>query len=221
MLGVLVMLVSYNELKHLSDIHTYNRIDPNIFDRYSNTEEIKRTIGRLWDVASNAAYRVCFVETDLVGPSGFAMPGNKNTNELPSLLFFIGSSSRFENVEQSWRHESVHIQQLIDGRLFFDASGDLYWEGVKHNFMALPELRYVEGQSGFPEQVVNVLKYYAQPWELEAQRETWDITNPLFRIGKSLVEKHGTCWKNSWDEEKRKALISHHGLEYAFRDLLN
>lgn len=215
------MLVSYNKLKYLSYIHSSNNIDPEIFDKCSNTTAIKKTIGKLWDVASNADYRVCFVETDLFGPAGFAMPGNKSTNELPSLLFFIGSSSSYEDVEQSWRHESVHLQQLIAGRLFFCERGELYWEGVKHDFMALPELRYVEGQPGFAEQVINVLKYYAQPWELEAQRETWDTINPTFRIGKSLVEKYGTCWNNSWDEKKRKALIDQHGLEYAFRDLLN
>ncbi|QLY53818.1 hypothetical protein HV186_19520 [Citrobacter freundii] len=214
------MLVSYNEIKHLSDIHTHYTINPDIFDRNSNTTSIRQLIGRLWDMASNADYRVCFVDTDLFGPAGFAMPGNKKMNELPSLLFFIGSSSCFEDIERAWTHESIHLQQLISERLSLGDHGELYWEGVSHHLLTLPELHYAEGHPGFSEQVINVLKYYAQPWELEAQHETWDITIPTFRIGKSLVDKYGTCWKNTWDEEKRKALINHHGLEYAFRDLL-
>lgn len=214
------MLVSYNELKHLSYIHTEYSVDPDIFDRNSNTASIRERIGRLWDEASDADYRVCFVDTNLFGPAGFAIPGNKNMNELPSLLFFIGRSSRFEDIEQSWKHESIHLQHIISGRLFFSDHGELYWEGVKHHLMTLPELRYTEGQQGFAEQVINVLKYYAQPWELEAQCDTWDTITPTFRIGKCLVDKYGTCWKNTWDEEKLKTLINHCGLECAFKDLL-
>ncbi|BCA38774.1 hypothetical protein GKAS_04612 [Kluyvera ascorbata ATCC 33433] len=214
------MLVSYNEIKHLSDIHTVYEIDADVLDRNSNTKSIQRKLGRLWDVARDADYCVCFVETDLYGPAGFTMPGSEATNDMPSLLFFIQNSCRFEDVESLWIHESIHHQQMTTGRLSIGGDGYPYWDGVRYNFQSLPDLLYTEGHPEFAEQVINVLKYYAQPWELEAQRDNWDTNNLTFRIGKSLVDKYGTCWKDDWDEEKRKVLISHHGLGYAFRDLL-
>lgn len=215
------MLVSYNKIKHLSDIHSYFNVPADDFDSNSNTVAMRQKTGWMWEAAVNADYCVCFVDTN-IHCAGYTMPpkeGDSTLGGMPSLVFFINSDTCFEDIERTWKHETIHIKQIIAGRLAL-RENECYWEGVKYELLPLPDISFSEGHPEFARQVIRVLQYYAQPWELEAQRGNWDTRSSTFRLCCKLIEKHQTCWKSTWNDKYRCNLIQRYGLYNAFLDLL-
>lgn len=213
-----IMLVNYNKIRHLSNIHSDLNISSDTFDKDSNTELLRHRLGWIWDAAVAADYPVCFVATELYC-AGFALECDSEFDGKPSIVLFIDQEVSFNDIEVCWMHENVHLNQLRSKHLVL-AQGMCYWKGTEYDLLELPPIDYSEGDALFGEQVLTVLKYYAQPWEIEAQEGLWNTRNRTFLLAKLLIDKYGTCWKNEWNVEYRRELINRYGLKYAFRDLV-
>ncbi len=214
------MLVSYNKIKHISDIHTHLNISADVFDTNSNTKSLCQRIGWILDEAIRADYGICFVDMGEIDyNAGFAMPCDEKLYGKPSLVFFISQNLCFEDIERNWRHETAHIKQLKDGRLKM-SNNKCYWEGVEHKLLYLTVFPNPENDISYADDVMKNLQYYAQPWELDAQNGIWDIRDSFYKLCSMLIEQHGTCWKQEWDTDVRRDSIKKHGLGYAFQDLI-
>lgn len=98
----------------------------------------------------------------------------------PMIVIYIGSGISDRIIFATWQHEVTHAKQISDGRLKVDhINNKMVWEGQSYDGVVIDHWSPID-KIGRLAQSMELMTYYAQPWEFEANEGLWDILVPEF-----------------------------------------
>lgn len=101
-------------------------------------------------------------------------------NKSPMIVLYIGSGMNGNKIKATWLHECVHAKQMREGRMEVDhINGKMIWEGVSYEGITFDQWSPID-DIGILAQKLEMMRYYAQPWEFEANEGLWEFILPEF-----------------------------------------
>lgn len=125
----------------------------------------------------------------------------------PAIVVFAAPDVTATYLEMIVRHELGHAQQIKDGRLQMVDDGIL-WMGEYVVPLSLP-LTIPTNHREVVQYTLAMLRYYAQPWELDVVRSNLAGHFEWLEWPQLILNDYGTLWCPEWDAE----LITERALE--------
>lgn len=117
------------------------------------------------------------------------------TNE-PAIVMYLTRNAPQHIINGVFVHEYRHATQYRQGRLRIEGD-DLYWLGVKTPNLPV---RVERNRYAAAMEVIDKLRYMAQPWEFEADHMVRNCTLPDM-VFHRLIKRYGTTWPVHWSPE--------------------
>lgn len=122
----------------------------------------------------------------------------------PAIVLYYTKNTCLWDFVNIVEHESIHAQQILDGRLAYAAYDDmkhLVWEGKLVASLPVPTNAPIDTPAGIAAATICTMQYYSQPWEFEAMRGEWSTSFGGHVWPKMMIARYGTLWPAHWSVE--------------------